>query len=476
MRKSDGYKRLNEAFLYVDDRFLDIVENQKRLPSPRSHMRISIKVAICIIALILIPVCGCAMNLFGLRDLLLQIGQEGQMEQEKQEDREESPSVGRYSQEDGRISLSGFRDSPEAQALAEWTAYCDDHVSQIVAELGNGVFVAEGRPDWEMYMVYSYEMGEKLDEIADKYGLKLHRNMNVVSYEELAYRVGGNFLSEDCIRYWGYIYDDGSFQGECDVDLADYGTVALQYARAVKGTFDEVTLNIGSVEDYTEWQYVTACGESVLLALSSHKALIFADFEDCFFSANILQGTRNGIGRDALQQIADQFDLSVLKKVQIPDMRGDSVAPRSDTETVNIGELKNLGTGRLFYVITEQDEIDYKLYFVKTKDTDWLYDLSDYDLDAAYVFPDVRENNASIGRFWQIYFFQEADITGDGKTDLILVARYEDGDAITYDTRIYEWKDDGYVPVHELMDELNEQYWNTDSYPVDEMMALPVGD
>lgn len=469
MRRNDRYKRLNEAFLYVDDRFLDIAENQKGIRNSRSHMRAAIGVAACIIVLLLIPVGGCAFNLFGLRDLLLQMGQGEQKGEVSSDD-------GSVQSEHVMISLAGFQGSPEAQALAEWTEYHNDYSGQVLEELGNDVFYAEGRPDWGMYAVYSYEMGEKLDEIVAKYGLKLHTVMNVVSNEELEYRVGGSFLSEDCIGYWGYIYEDGSFHAECDVELADYGTVEMQYGRAVKGNLDEATLNIGTVEDYTEWQYVTACGESVLLALSSHKALICADFKDCFFWVNVLQGTQNGIGREALQEIADQFDLNVLKNVNIPDMRGNSVAPRSDTETVSVGEVKNLGTGRLFYVITDQDELDYKLYFVETRETDWLYDLSDYDLDSAYVFPDVRENNASIGRFWQIYFFQEADITGDGRTDLILVARYEDGEAIYYDTRIYEWQDGGYVPDYELMQELNEQYWNTESYPVDEMMALPVGD
>lgn len=50
---------------------------------------------------------------------------------------------------------------------------------------GNIVFVVEGREDWQQYTsVWSYEMGEKLDEIAEKYGLKLHTVENIIDSDE----------------------------------------------------------------------------------------------------------------------------------------------------------------------------------------------------------------------------------------------------------------------------------------------------
>ena len=36
-------------------------------------------------------------------------------------------------------------------------------------------------------------MADKLEEIAQKYGLKLHTEMNIVWGEEFAYRLGGKF-------------------------------------------------------------------------------------------------------------------------------------------------------------------------------------------------------------------------------------------------------------------------------------------
>ncbi len=59
-----------------------------------------------------------------------------------------------------------------------------------------------------LYDFYSYEMGEKLDEIADKYGLKLHTDIEDVVSEEWDGKVGGHFLKEGCKAEWGYMISD----------------------------------------------------------------------------------------------------------------------------------------------------------------------------------------------------------------------------------------------------------------------------
>ncbi len=46
-------------------------------------------------------------------------------------------------------------------------------------------------------------------------------------------------------------------------------------------------------------------------------------------------------------------------------MRGDSVPEPSVMETVVLGGVGNLGTGRLFYIMSDKE--DYKLYFSRRK-------------------------------------------------------------------------------------------------------------
>lgn len=298
------YKNLNEAFQYVSDEFLDVVELEKRkLRKQVVWIRYSVVVA-CICLLVMIPVSAMRGNWFGIRDLGI------------------SDSDNDYNM----ISLSGYQGSPEAEALREWNNFLENYDTdhKILDALGNGVFVVEGREDWFMYGVYSYEMGEKLDEIADKYELELHSEINIINRDELMYRVGGNFIDTD----WGgaYIYEDGSFQFEGRTKLDEYGTIEFQLMRKVKGTFDETFLNIGQFEDYEEWHYVASCDETVLLALGrQNTSLIFVEDEDCFIAVNVLAGMEDGLTKDDLQELADQIDFSILMDVKVPDMRGDTI-------------------------------------------------------------------------------------------------------------------------------------------------------
>lgn len=95
--------------------------------------------------------------------------------------------------------------------------------------------------------------------------------------------------------------------------------------RNVKGTFNESILNIGDVSDYQEFEYVTFGGEIVRFALGSGKALICMDSESCFILMNALGGSYCGVTEDVLEDIADSIDFALLKNVQAPEMRGDSV-------------------------------------------------------------------------------------------------------------------------------------------------------
>lgn len=218
------------------------------------------------------------------------------------------------------ISLSGYMESPETQAFAEWQEFLahydtDDRIADAV---GNGVFVAEGREDWGLYSVYSYEMGEKLDEIAAKYGLKLHTEVNIVDRDDFIERVGGCFMDREVLN-GAYIYEDGYFGFDGDVELPGCGMTDFQFTRSVKGTFNEVMLTIGQAEDFTEWQYVAACGEPVLLALGPGKALILADSEECFITVNVLRGTEEGMTQEDLQELADKIDFRILEDVAYSD-------------------------------------------------------------------------------------------------------------------------------------------------------------
>lgn len=260
-----------------------------------------------------------ATDLFGLQSLLL-----GRQDVTMPLD----PDTGEGSvQTVDMIGLSGYLDTPESRALAEWQAFLNGYDVEGAAQAAdeNGTRVDE---TYSLYQVYNQEMADRLDEIVENYGLTLHTNMAVILPEEWS-AVAGEFTLEGNSTYSGYIYEDGTFAYDGDAVIPDYGLVDYQFRRSVKGSFNEVVLNITDVSQYREWVYETACGQTVTLALGPGKGLILADLRDSFVTVNVLAGTETDpddifssgpISAEDLEALADSFDFTVLTPVRTPDL------------------------------------------------------------------------------------------------------------------------------------------------------------
>ena len=266
-----------------------------------------------------------AANFFGLRDALLP--EKGSV---NVTDERGVAVPGEYEYKDF-VSLSGWGDSPESRALAEWRAFLDgyDQDGAIIDRIGNEPTGFEER--YGNYLVYTQEMAGKLEEITAKYDLKLHQWMEVVMPEIWPTAVG-NFFKENVTSYSGYIYENGTFRldGSAELgagELKGYGPIEYQFSRSVKGTFDDVALNIGDLGDFEEWGYRAADGTSVTLGLGArNRSLILADLGDSFVLVNVLTGRQGDdtfssgpIGREELEELADSFFYSALTPVREPD-------------------------------------------------------------------------------------------------------------------------------------------------------------
>ena len=120
-------------------------------------------------------------------------------------------------------------------------------------------------------------MAERFDEIVEKYGLKLHQSMeDVPGREAWLARFGPGFLAEGNVGYYGYAYDDGTCAFDGDLTLDGYGLVDYQFHYARKGYLDTVVLNVGSLEDYQDWEYQTRCGVAVKLSITGASSLRLA--------------------------------------------------------------------------------------------------------------------------------------------------------------------------------------------------------
>lgn len=157
--------------------------------------------------------------------------------------------------------------------------------------------------------------------------------------------------------------------------------------------------------------------------------------------------------------------------------RGLSAGQSDDVSNLNFlmyGYVSKFGLGTLVYTVPDAGGEDYKLYFFLSENEEDRLDEMSFDLSKAfYVFPDVREGNAAIGKFKEIYFMDTADVLQDGTQDIIVIAVYEKDGNEYYDTRVYEERENGYVVNTALTQELNEKYFNVEDYPIQDIVALP---
>ncbi|MDE7179256.1 MAG: sigma-70 family RNA polymerase sigma factor [Lachnospiraceae bacterium] len=268
-----------------------------------------------------------AVYVYGLRDLHL--GKETVLDLSK---REELP--GEVSENDiprkevDIISLGGIEGSPEYSACSEWKAFLDgyDTDGAILSEIGNGF---AGLGEYELvYNCYTQDMADKVDEICEKYELSKLQGLTIAeNYAALCRQANiGDFCSgADGSARWdfegGSLYDDGSFdmdgrviwKGPADSKLlcvTDY-----QFGRAMKGSFNPFTLNVGEMEEYHEWEYLSESGQTVLLANSSLKALIIAERDHSFIVVNVLGDWPSDsfeMSDEMLEELADLFDFSAI--------------------------------------------------------------------------------------------------------------------------------------------------------------------
>ena len=165
----------------------------KRRKNPAKRV-LALAAAVCLLAVL--SIAAAATGLFGLRDVLLP--EKGSV---YVTDENDVVVPGEYEYRDF-VSLSGWQDTPESRALAEWRSFLEDYDRDgaIIGEIGNSPTGFE--EDYGLYLVYTREMADKLEEIAAKYGLCLHTRMEDVMPETWR-TAAGDFCGENVMAYSG---------------------------------------------------------------------------------------------------------------------------------------------------------------------------------------------------------------------------------------------------------------------------------
>lgn len=221
------------------------------------------------------------------------------------------------------LSLQGSN----LEALAEWTAFTGSYDP----DLSIAMEADRTGSAWEIpdnyhltYGCYSQEMVDKLEEIAEKYRLKLlsaYIPMNWWESSALLKSLSLDSLTYDDgeTQYWdGFLHPEGTFSinllltHQGDGWRWEEGTVSYRYSR--KDYFDPLTSLLPASRDYRQWDYTRGDGKTVLLVLGEKTARLYADLPEALVSITLeprilVEGERVPMTAAALEELAEVFDL-----------------------------------------------------------------------------------------------------------------------------------------------------------------------
>lgn len=288
---------------------------------------------IAAIIMLMVLLMGCAVIMLNLQDLkigehTIKTGDVQDSEGNVVEERRDVKDV---------ISLQGLKDSPNQLAAKEWLEFYDayDVDGQMIGDAEAAGYTAPR--EYDAYFVYDQTMQDKVDEIAEKYGLKLAgREAVVQSYQtEIFFDALGmdDLHHEDgavTVEYGsGYFFACGNFDISFLITLCGEvsawpyeNLVSMRYCD--KAYLDTVTLTFDDIESAEQWNYTTADGTRILIVMDGAYARYFCDREGAFISVSLSTEYRNGSGavehmpKECVELLANYLDFSVVP--QKPDM------------------------------------------------------------------------------------------------------------------------------------------------------------
>ncbi len=186
------------------------------------------------------------------------------------------------------LTLAGIQGSRNYQAAQEWFAFKQEYDPDlsIAVERNKKGTVPDFPAEYTSYNLYTQEMKDKLDEIVQKYGLKLIGKTVPFRTEELVCKALGleNILVPGSsavmeLDYAGY-QECGNLNMDFGVILPDDDLKTQCHIFYMhKDAFTEDVISLGEMKTWEEWNYTTASGEEVLIFRSPEdwRGFIFCD-------------------------------------------------------------------------------------------------------------------------------------------------------------------------------------------------------
>ena len=261
---------------------------------------------------------------YGIRDAVMELP-EGSAEQEENAGGDDTAGEGLFSSGtygDGReqyyYSMGGYdKESPEYKAEQEWLYYlCKDN-STVYDEREK---LSYSDPH-QLYLADYQSMADRLDALAEKYGLSLAQAEYHVqgtyyegdagqTVESVCQTLGVEpFVLSELDTHTGVLYDEGSF--EINGDLTYPGAaepIFVNFYCAMDGTLPIFQI-MGEDPNSLICESVTLDGVTADLALGEHNSMIFVTLENCHVLVQV-QG-----GKDEPYNATQTIDMAALEAI-----------------------------------------------------------------------------------------------------------------------------------------------------------------
>lgn len=288
MKGEDLFLGLN----YVNPKFIEEAETLTQLKKERKILSLRRPVLIAAIIAMMLLLVGCAV-VYVLRMKEIHIGQQQTYQDAFAYDPDTGEAIAYLGQEtvtEEVLTLGGIRGSKNYQAAQEWFAFKQEYDPDyaIAREVHSSGMVPEFPAEYSAYNLYTQEMKDRLDEIVEKYDLKLIGRDIPFRTEELVCKALGleNILvpGSDAVMdldYAGY-QECGNLNMDFDLILSDGVSSRCHIFYMHKDAFTEDVISLGEMETWKEWNYTTASGAEVLVFHSPEdwRGYLFCDMPD----------------------------------------------------------------------------------------------------------------------------------------------------------------------------------------------------
>ncbi len=343
---------LLDLFNGVEDRFVmeAIRSRESARPAVRKNRVLLIAAIVALTALLV----GCGI-VYMLKMQDLKLGDQ-QVTQERWDEEQKTMVSETVSQQ--VLTFSGLKGTPNYEAAKEWYEFRKSYDPdwKIYHERKNSGTLDYGPAEYVLYNTYTQEMRDKVDEITEKYGLKLQGKLVKPFHNEALYAylgMDGVLLPNakaETNDVTAAFYDGGWFHTDMTMTLTEEADWPYQFLCSLyynpKDCFNTNVCELNDTADWQEWNYTTASGDNVLVIRSPSVwfSWVFCDRGDAAIMLRI-ETIREVYSDDGVEKfpmtdsqlkaVLECIDFSIRPQPGDPALLEGSAASRELTQTSN---------------------------------------------------------------------------------------------------------------------------------------------